>query len=106
MKQDSGIGRRDDRDLFQHPLDGWALANDAFEPTLGTNLAFEMQLLGCRFAHWPRKATSCNSFEVGENNGRSHNLLQMFTVCYRVPGCQADRFLHHRKFEASRPRCC
>jgi hypothetical protein len=45
MKQDRGIGRRNDRDLFQHALDGWALANDAFEAMLGTNFPFGMQLL-------------------------------------------------------------
>src|SRR5215468_598565 len=82
MKQDSGIGRRNDRDLFQHPLDGWALANDAFEARLGTNLAFEMQLLVSQFAHWG-KATSCNSFEVGESNGHAHNLLATFTLAVR-----------------------
>src|ERR1700733_2591372 len=91
MKQDSGIGRRNDRYLIQHPPDGRALANDAFEAMLGTNLAFEMQLLVFRFAHW-RKATSCNSFEVGECNGRAHNILPMFTVCFLVPTCYAVRF--------------
>src|SRR4029077_9524302 len=80
MKQYSGIGRRDDRDLFQHPLDGWALANDAFEVMLGTNLAFEIELLGCQFAHWG-KASFCNSFEVGESNGRAHSLLPNLYAC-------------------------
>jgi hypothetical protein len=38
MKQDGGIGRRNDLNLIQHLLDGRALADNAFEAALRADL--------------------------------------------------------------------
>ena len=48
VKQDRGIGGRDDRDLFQHFLEGWALADNVFEAVLGADLWFQIDLLVLR----------------------------------------------------------
>ena len=52
MEQDGGIRRRNDGDLLQHLLDGWALADDAFEAALRAYFGSQIQLLVFQLAIW------------------------------------------------------
>ncbi len=48
VEQDGGIRGRYDRDLFQDFLQGWALADNAFEAVLRADFWFEMKSAGLR----------------------------------------------------------
>jgi hypothetical protein len=75
VKQDGGVGRCNDRDLFQDFLQGCALADNAFEAVLRADFWFDMKLLISEPAHID-KALRCQVSEVCEIHSRApHSLL-------------------------------
>jgi hypothetical protein len=80
VEQDSRIRGRHDCDLFQDFLQGWALADNAFEAALRADFWFDMKLLVSEPAHLD-KACCCEVSEICEiNSGAPHTLLPNFTL--------------------------
>src|SRR5215467_8191347 len=52
VEQDRGIGGGDDDNLLQHPLNGWALADDVFEAVLWADFCFDVKILVSDLAHF------------------------------------------------------
>ena len=79
VEQDRGIRGRYDSDLFQDFLQGWAVADNAFEAVLRADFSVVMKLLVFESAQ-PGRAWFCQLSEVCEIHSRApHNLLRIFT---------------------------
>jgi hypothetical protein len=51
MKQDSGVGGRNNGNMLQDFSEGWAFADDIFKAVLSAYLRFEIQLMRIQPTH-------------------------------------------------------
>jgi hypothetical protein len=73
MKQDCGIGGRNDLHLLQHLLESCTVADDALEAGLRADFRSQIELIGFRLTHIGRTCY-CEALRIYQSNG-SHNLL-------------------------------